>query len=932
MKNRLIAALLPLVAGACSPEAIEVDYSCRGTADCPLGEVCYVPDRECVPEPADGLMGTFRCVPGTEYQHRFPGADVLGTVDEARHVLPIGATCLLVDDAATVSFLSVDFDVTLLVTVGHQLTSSGGEREVQAPRYSFNYQTALLFSDLGEPRERVLAHSTGGTILLEQPLTAGELARGFVDLEMAVPATRGVDWGADCAGLGDCGNRRGTRCDETSDGAGWYCTAECEEDADCTTCVPEVNCSERDAICHEAAVVCPVTRRRTAPLGWIVSTPTELVGVGSAVGTRRRLRMVMRRTMRFGLILLPLALQLGACNAGESSPEGYCTATRDCTGSDICVDGECVSEFTRCLECRQEPCAETLDLCADNADCTWMLSCIDDSREAGKDWGDCDPETPDGLVIGAAVLGCEVLNCAEQCGHDSVSGGCESDGDCGDDESCVDGSCLDCTDCSGERCVAESRNCGSACEELLACMVDCDTGECLDHCATDVPDGVLPLHGLSECMSTECEGACGSRNFMDEYVPDAGTGGAGAGGAGPGSGGEETGGLTGFGGIITTTGGVPTGGWETGGESTGGVAAGGYGATGGEETGGEETGGEATGGEETGGYEPGGYETGGEETGGYETGGEATGGEETGGYETGGGGTGGGGTMNLEEAAEAMADATCAKYEACNPYWFELEHGSQTGCAANLTRFYVWQAAMPDTGWSVDNFESCIGATEDQSCDDWLDRTVFLDECRVAGDRENGAACLDGSQCASTYCDASEFACGVCVVPPVSGAPCTTDTQCLAGERCADGGSCYTPQGSLGSCAEGEECNFGYTCVDGICRARAEAVGDPCGPDVGSPWCAPGLICNGGYDGAPNECVAWGVAHPGETCGWTQSDTVWLACSEGGVCTGTGATCPERAVAGDACDDDEGPWCVYPDKCHEGICVSPPSYGSTCGG
>ena len=98
---------------------------------------------------------------------------------------------------------------------------------------------------------------------------------------------------------------------------------------------------------------------------------------------------------------------------------------------------------------------------------------------------------------------------------DAGSGGLPTVGPTSPPPACggFDSTIAACNTCTQTSCCAEGSACGAsaACEALFACIKGCASGDtsCEDACQTDNPDGVTPLSDFLNCLSVDCESACG---------------------------------------------------------------------------------------------------------------------------------------------------------------------------------------------------------------------------------------------------------------------------------------------------------------------------------------------------------------------------------------------------------------------------------------
>jgi hypothetical protein len=203
---------------------------------------------------------------------------------------------------------------------------------------------------------------------------------------------------------------------------------------------------------------------------------------------------------------------------------------------------------------------------------------------------------------------------------------------------------------------------------------------------------------------------------------------------------------------------------------------------------------------------------------------------------------------------------------------------------------------------------------------------------------ENGHACDDDGQCASSHCEAPTGTCGgTCAAPPPPAPPC--GGPCPTGEVCTGAGTCSAPL------REGETCStyFGLVpCADGLmCTgvrcARLPTDGEPCLPVSMTGWtilyCAAGHVCDG------LTCALSAEVALGEACSVARTCPAGTACvdgtcqtlpTEGESCAGFG-TC-ERGFVCDGttwrCGRVVGPGCACSDVavcpsgffCSDGAC------------
>ncbi|MBX3229081.1 MAG: hypothetical protein KIT84_01985 [Labilithrix sp.] len=253
----------------------------------------------------------------------------------------------------------------------------------------------------------------------------------------------------------------------------------------------------------------------------------------------------------------------------------------------------------------------------------------------------------------------------------------------------------------------------------------------------------------------------------------------------------------------------------------------------------------------------------------------------------------------------------------------------------------------PGTTRTIDGMLACAAELRAQSCDDV--RGGVLLACQTFGTLEAGAACIEGSQCASGTCNRSPdsdagtaSACGTCAGVYAEGQVCTLPAPpgspddglvCPRGQRCDVATKRCVPMkprpelecSSSRPCAAGSVCKHmpderdpsRYTCVP-----RAP-IGERCGPGG---VCDERAFCNERNDGGTCEAAA----AIGEDC-----YVGFLPCVEAAHCTGT---CVARLARGEPCayteQCAEGLWCIGGAcSCVGGGCSPPaqvPGLGESC--
>lgn len=273
------------------------------------------------------------------------------------------------------------------------------------------------------------------------------------------------------------------------------------------------------------------------------------------------------------------------------------------------------------------------------------------------------------------------------------------------------------------------------------------------------------------------------------------------------------------------------------------------------------------------------------------------------------------------KALTTYALAFCTRYQQCNPGNFTYQYGTIETCAQQNIRYYVWQENTIDADISTTSLQQCATSTLELSCEDFnSERSSWA--CQPRGPRLEGDECVDDAQCETGFCAENNFRCGQCAIPPTAGQPCVAD-RCAPGLVCGDG-TCLPPTHYAGRCDDTHPCEGRSYCNSaGQCVSQSQTVGDTCGV-------AGGVVCDfsAGYvcDGGTNQCIQFAVADEGLPCGFRSPGYVYCV---GALCPSSGV-CPPQRVDGDACDDERGPSCLFPDQCIDGTCQKLPPSNQEC--
>ncbi|MEZ4265314.1 MAG: hypothetical protein R3F39_02960 [Myxococcota bacterium] len=194
----------------------------------------------------------------------------------------------------------------------------------------------------------------------------------------------------------------------------------------------------------------------------------------------------------------------------------------------------------------------------------------------------------------------------------------------------------------------------------------------------------------------------------------------------------------------------------------------------------------------------------------------------------------------------------------------------------------------------------CAGSHANCAGSSWCDT---LGSCQPAA--AFGTPCLNGFECASTYCAVT------CV-------DCKTQAHCGAGKLCAESGKCYTPNSKTYGqpCVKGDECKSGQCLIGGTCGCNGSN-----GNCAGSDWCDALGSCqaprpNGGVCTQHYQCENYCKA------GFCQNCATDAHCSSSQFCNGAG-NCEAKHGNG---------WpCVEARVCSSDCCVSVCVAGWVCG-
>jgi hypothetical protein len=93
---------------SCEPLS-EGSLECDSTADCSIGDVCILPERQCVPEQMDSVVGSFSCqlLQPSDPLPDLGATDVIANVQGERWPLTHSAECNVTDSGSVLVRLSL---------------------------------------------------------------------------------------------------------------------------------------------------------------------------------------------------------------------------------------------------------------------------------------------------------------------------------------------------------------------------------------------------------------------------------------------------------------------------------------------------------------------------------------------------------------------------------------------------------------------------------------------------------------------------------------------------------------------------------------------------------------------------------------------------------------------------------------------------------
>jgi hypothetical protein len=226
--------LLVTLLVACSPAQPEETEGCASLSDCDFGLVCDREVGECIEEPANRFVGSFRCeiedskAQGTD----FGTSEVVGNVGNDRWSLN-AAHCAQrsTNEILSIVFPSLYTEDAFWIFVDPAELSD--RKASLGPAIGLGWARML-----NDGTATVYGYSKSGRLELSSPPSIGKAVTGYLDITMYPAIDEEVLFGVPCPrGLVDCGST-------TSDfggaqvcmdlGNGLMCSRECAADGDCS--------------------------------------------------------------------------------------------------------------------------------------------------------------------------------------------------------------------------------------------------------------------------------------------------------------------------------------------------------------------------------------------------------------------------------------------------------------------------------------------------------------------------------------------------------------------------------------------------------------------------------------------------------------------------------------------------------------------------
>ncbi|MCC6647181.1 MAG: hypothetical protein IT374_16615 [Polyangiaceae bacterium] len=271
------AVAVALTLGACfEVDVEEAPSTCDASSACPVGHQCDVETHACTPLEEGRLQGRFACDvvgPMGVDEHTLPGSDVMGQIDGAQLLLPLGAQCDVTPYGEVVLLLTSigAAQTALVVKLPPDVAATGGQASIVPATTSYlDVPDGVAVATLqarGDGRSAVIARATDGALTLDGPATPGARVRGTIDVRVVPLPSGAVAPGLPCPeGVHQCGPRVDAMCSAILYPDAPICVSACASDAECPAthrCTDVGACQLRcttDEVCP-APLLCAVAGR-----------------------------------------------------------------------------------------------------------------------------------------------------------------------------------------------------------------------------------------------------------------------------------------------------------------------------------------------------------------------------------------------------------------------------------------------------------------------------------------------------------------------------------------------------------------------------------------------------------------------------------------------------------------------------------------------
>jgi hypothetical protein len=290
--------------------------------------------------------------------------------------------------------------------------------------------------------------------------------------------------------------------------------------------------------------------------------------------------------------------------------------------------------------------------------------------------------------------------------------------------------------------------------------------------------------------------------------------------------------------------------------------------------------------------------------------------------------------VTADEACQQAAEALCALVSTCENFALQYIFGDQATCVARFKISCLPSLMEKGTSQTPASLADCVAAIKTETCDDFFGNSGSMTPpaCNLVGTLGNGSSCADDNQCMSHFCAIPRTGgCGTCSPAPMAGSSCLNLSSCGKGLVCNTSNVCTVPVGVGNPCDGDAPCGQQMTCVGQMVNQKGTCMkvldgGATCDPNkMTTAECnfGKGFYCKlANLQDKTGTCSAIGAATTGQPCGVVNGNAT--------LCIGSGhcqvpqnqimGTCLGAAPDGTACDPQNGPVCMQPAGCYQGLC------------